>query len=101
MVGKKLKVSVDNAAKRQLKSIYNYIYKDSPQNADKVRDDIFVIALSLPANPHKFPLDKNKINNNGSYRAFEKHHYRVVYRMLETEIRILTIRHTSMEPLEY
>ena len=51
--------------------------------------------------PEKFPLDKYKINNDGSYRAFEKHRYRVAYRVLETEIKIITIRHTSMEPIEY
>ncbi|MGB0948547.1 MAG: type II toxin-antitoxin system RelE/ParE family toxin [Marinirhabdus sp.] len=42
----------------------------------------------------------HKIGNDGSYRAFEKHSYRVSYRITENEIRILRLRHTSRNPLK-
>ncbi|MBS1566856.1 MAG: type II toxin-antitoxin system RelE/ParE family toxin, partial [Bacteroidetes bacterium] len=45
--------------------------------------------------------DKYKTNNDGSYRAFEKHRYRIVYRFGNNIIRVLRVRHTSREPLNY
>ncbi|MCF8448876.1 MAG: type II toxin-antitoxin system RelE/ParE family toxin [Taibaiella sp.] len=101
MVKKKRKIIIDDLALTQLNQAYNYIRKDSPQNAIKVRNDIFSSANSLSANPEKYPLDKFKNHNDGTYRAFEKHHYRIIYRVLETEIRIIMIRNTSMQPLEH
>ena len=85
----------------QLNNAINFIKQNSYQNALKVQKDILDIIGTLELYPEKFPLDKYKINNDGSYRAFEKHRYRVAYRVLETEIKIITIRHTSMEPIEY
>jgi len=101
MVKKGIKVTIDNLALSQLKQAYNYIKKDSPKNALKVKNDIFSACMALSTHPLKNPADKYKLNNDGSYRAFEKHHYRVVYRILPTEIKVVTIRHTSMEPREY
>jgi plasmid stabilization system protein ParE len=84
-----------------LKKAYEYIYQDSPKNAQKVRGDIAAIANKLPDNPGFYTLDKHKLENDGSYRSFEKHRYRISYRVLDTEIRILVVRHTSMEPVSY
>ncbi len=89
------------AATNNLESALRYIRKDSVANAKKVKHDIIQTIRGLVAYPEKYPLDKNKINNDSTYRAFEIHHYRVAYRILELEIRIIMIRHTSMEPLEY
>ncbi len=75
--------------------------RDSVKNALKVSKDIFSITDSLAFHPEKYPVDKNRKNNDGSYRAFELHHYGVSYRILESEVKILRLRHTSMEPLEY
>ena len=46
-------------------------------------------------------LDKYKISNDGTYRAFEKHHYRIVYRFGNNVIRVLKVTHTKMNPKEY
>ena len=45
--------------------------------------------------------DKYRINNDGSFRAYELHRYRIAYRLTEKEIIILRVRHTSMEPKQY
>jgi len=97
----RLKVKWDDHAKVQLKEIYYYIRKDSLVNAEKVRKEIIIASGMLQSHPEKYPVDKYKLNNDGSYRAFEKHHYRIVYRISQSEIRILTVRHTKMNPTLY
>jgi hypothetical protein len=65
-------------AAAELRKAYDYISKDSPQNVRKVVDEQTHIADRLPAQPEMFPADKFKKNNNGSWRAFEKFHYRIL-----------------------
>ena len=66
-----------------------------------VASDIFEHLNKIPGNPEFFPPDKYKQNNDGSYRAFEKHHYRIAYRFTDKVIRVLRVRHVSREPKEY
>ena len=101
MVRKGLKVNMVNLAKAQLKRACAYIRKDAPKNSLKVKKDILSACLALSLYPEKYPPDKYKLDNDGTYRAFELHHYRIVYRVMAAEIKILTLRHTSMEPMEY
>ncbi|WP_353128386.1 type II toxin-antitoxin system RelE/ParE family toxin [Parapedobacter pyrenivorans] len=88
-------------AKKELTKAFEYISLESPQNARKVVETIVDITLALPENPLKNPLDKYKKDNDGSWRAFEKYHFRISYRVLEKEIRIVRFRHTSRTPLNY
>ena len=88
-------------AKAELQKAYKYIYKDSPQNAAKVRDEIIDITIALPQNPEIFPPDKYKKDNDGKWRAFEKYHYRISYYCTPKEIRIVRMRHTSRSSLAY
>ncbi|HUZ61573.1 MAG TPA: type II toxin-antitoxin system RelE/ParE family toxin [Hanamia sp.] len=101
MVNKNPGVVWSDEAKQQLKAAYKFIKKDSVQNAEKVRGDIVTNASELAKHPDRYNPDKYKLSNDGSYRAFEKHRYRVAYRVLKNEIRILRVRHTSMEPKQY
>jgi len=80
---------------------YIYICQDSPQNAIKVIDDIITSMDRAITNPEFYSADKYKINNDGSYRAFEKHHYRVTYRFSQNIIRILRVRHSKMKPKSF
>lgn len=95
------KIVIDNAAKNALHQAYEYIKKDSLQNAEKVRKKILSSIKTLIKNPERHAPDKYRIDNNGSYRAFEIYKYRITYHIGSSEIRIIRIRHTKMNPLEY
>lgn len=70
----------------------------SEQEAENVNSDILRTTHELSKYPEMFPRDKYKRLNKGSFRAFEKHHYRVAYRISPHAIRILAVRHTSRRP---
>lgn len=88
-------------AESQLQKAFLYIRKDSYQNAIKVRHDIVTMSESLSVNPERFPPDKFKMNNDGSYRAFELHRYRISFVILKEVVLIVRLRHTGMSPLLY
>ena len=69
--------------------------------AKKVKNTILKRVNELLDNPEIYEHDRFKIDNDGSYRAFEKFKYRVAYRITETQIRVLRVRHTRREPIEY
>ena len=94
-------IRFDKSAAAQLKNAFEYIKRDSPVNAQKVRKEIIEACKQLYKFPEKYPPDKYKIDNDGSFRAFTLYNYRISYEIQETGISILRIRHTSMEPLNY
>ena len=72
MVKEVKKVVWDEQASSQLKSLYEYIKSRLTSFRKKVRNDIIAITRKLPSqpeNPHQ--PDKYKINNDGTFRAFE------------------------------
>ncbi len=94
-------VKWDRNALLQLKEACDYIKKDSLKNSLKVKKEIFRAAGSLANYPERYPLDKFKINNDGSFRCFILHRLRISYVVLTDEIIILRIRHTSMQNLDF
>ncbi|HEY4326702.1 MAG TPA: type II toxin-antitoxin system RelE/ParE family toxin [Mucilaginibacter sp.] len=90
-----------NTAKAELHKAYLYILLDSLQNAEMVRDEIIDATINLPKHPEKYPLDKFKKDNDGTWRAFEKHHYRISYGIMPNQIRVVRMRHTSRSPLNF
>ncbi len=90
-----------NSVKAELRKAFEYIALDSLQNAQMVIDTLIDMTMDLPENPGKHSLDKFKKSNDGTWRAFEKHHYRISYRILKNQIRIIRMRHTSKSPLTY
>ncbi len=69
-----------------LQKAYEYIQEDSPQNADKVINEISKIGIELGKHPEKYPPDKYKNITDTGWRVFEKHRYRITYVILENEI---------------
>lgn len=66
-------------AHQQLYNYYIYILRNSEQNAKKVVIEIVDSLEKARSNPQFYPPDKDKTNNDGSYRAFEKHRCRISY----------------------
>ena len=95
------KVVIASEAKSELKSIYTYIKSDSYLNAKSFIRDIKKSIHDLLKNPKKHPPDKFKVDNDGSFRAYEIHHIRITLHVSDTEISILRIRHTKRNPVEY
>ena len=101
MVNKRV-IVWDKIAVEQLKDAYNsYKTDDSSGFSLKFKSTILKTISELILNPEIYEQDRFKKGNDGSYRAFEKLNYRIVYRITETQIRILRVRHTSREPLKY
>lgn len=88
-------------AEKQFKELYDYIKKDSVNNAAKVRADIIALTHKIALHPEIYPLDKYRKNNNGSFRASELHSYRIAYRITAKSIIIIRIRHTKRQPKMY
>jgi len=85
----------------ELKKAFYYIALDSLKNAEMVRDTLIDMTIDIPNNPEKHPIDHFKKDNDGSWRAFEKYLYRITYRIMKNQIRIVRCRHTSRSPLNY
>jgi plasmid stabilization system protein ParE len=88
-------------AQKQMLVAHDYISSYSPQNAQKVLLAIIKHVEKAIANPEIFAADKFKLNNDGTYRAFEKYRYRISYRFTNSTIRVLRVRHTKMKPKAY
>lgn len=96
-----MRIIIDEEAKKSLRNAFLHIRKDSLQNAEKVKSKLLSAISELIKNPERYPVDKYRARNDGSYRAFEVYNYRVSYHISSSEIRVLRIRHTKMNPLEY
>ena len=101
MVKDKPKIVIDNLAKIQLKEAYEFIKLDSPKSADKVKAKILASIKELADYPERYYPDKYRLANDGSYRAFEIYKYRISFHVSPTQITIVRIRHTKMEPKPY
>jgi plasmid stabilization system protein ParE len=92
----------DKIAFEHFKEIYDSLkgVKNSSY-AEKVKNTILKEINELLNNPEIYEQDRFKTDNDGSYRAFEKLKYRIAYRITKTQIRVLRVRHSNREPLEY
>ena len=66
MVVQQYEVLWNAIARKQVKKIYNYIEKESVQNAKKVIEEILDATEKLDINPDRFGLDRYKNNNDES-----------------------------------
>lgn len=101
MVKIKPRIVIDNLAKIQLKEAYEYIKLDSVKSAEKVKTKIRDSIKELADHPEKYPLDKYRLGNDGSFRALEIYKYRISYHVSPQQITVIRIRHTKMNPKPY
>ena len=96
MTAKKVKWSIQ--AQKQYLEALDYIFNDSVQNAENFEAKLHNKLQKVLIFPESAPPDKFKINNNGSYRAFNLDRYIVSYEIVNGGIKILRVRHSSMRP---
>lgn len=82
-----------------LQDLYNFILKDSPQNAELVINTLFEIGDHLNIFPEKNPIEP--LFNSDLIRFFPKWNYKIVYRIEGQRIYILDIFSTRMNSNEF
>ncbi|SMD43928.1 Plasmid stabilization system protein ParE [Aquiflexum balticum DSM 16537] len=92
------KVIWSKKAVESLKYYHDFIKKDSPSAAIKVKQEIINASKSLATDPEKYQLDEFIPNNPGNIRRFFRWSYRIVYQVNFNSIDILNVIHTSQEP---
>jgi plasmid stabilization system protein ParE len=91
------KIIWSNSALKQLENIHFYIFFESKSIhiADKVINTFFESTEILKTQPEIFKLDKQKSNNDGSFRVYSIYDYSVSYRINNLTIQILRVRHNA------
>jgi plasmid stabilization system protein ParE len=100
-MGKKIIWSSD--ALDQLESIHFYIFFESKSLtvADKVVNTIFDSTEILKTQPEIYKLDKQKTNNDGSFRVYSVYDYAISYHIKDDFIYILRVRHNAKKPKKH
>ena len=97
-----MNIKWNKTAIKQLFEIIQFIEeKQFEEYAKKFETEILNKIRLLPKSYIYQAFDKYKINNDGTFRAFEYDRYRISFRVKNSEIRILHIRHTSRLPRTY
>jgi plasmid stabilization system protein ParE len=78
-----------------IQNVYDYIYKQSPQNASLVVDFLFDLGDKLAIFPEKNPIEP--VFNSQEIRFFPKWNFKIVYRIELNRIYILDIFSTLQD----
>lgn len=94
-MGKKIIWSTD--ALNQLEDIHFYIFFESKSLtiADKVINTIFESTEILKTQPEIYKLDKQRTNNDGTFRVYSVYEYSISYKITVDTIYILRVRHNA------
>jgi plasmid stabilization system protein ParE len=95
------KIIWDEIALKQLNNYLEYVSKQNLTAPSIIKGGVLNILKTVKKNPFIYEVDKLNDQNDSTYRAFIIYSYRVTYCLHGNTIRILRIRHTSQEPLEY
>lgn len=94
-----MNVKWSKVALKQFIEILEYLEEKKEFTYSEIlKNDILKSIKSLPKNPKIYQPDRIKINNDGSFYAYHIDTYRISYRIIKGEIRILRIRHSSRKP---
>lgn len=89
------------SAKLYLEKAIDYIRDDSPKNADTIANAIIATVEKAARFPERFPPDKYRLNNPGSFKAFEIYSFRISFYCNSEIVRIVRVRHTKQKPINY
>ena len=81
-------------ARDNLRRITDYIARDSYKNAKSFLEQIFDHTENLKLFPHMGKVVSDLKDPNIRELLFKKN-YRIIYRVLEKKIQIITVRHTK------
>jgi plasmid stabilization system protein ParE len=97
-MGKRIIWSIDSL--NQLEDIHFYILFESKSIiiADKVVETIFESTKILETNHEVYKLDDLKSKNDGSFRVYFVYNYMISFQVIQDDILILRVRHTSRKP---
>ena len=93
----------ERKALEEFKTILTYLHNQSLNASRIVKLKMLDRVELLKSNPRLAEADKLKSHPNSNFHAFVVFSYRLTYQIMEEEklIRVLRIRHTSKEPLNY
>jgi plasmid stabilization system protein ParE len=83
-------------ASDELEAIFNFIKKESPQNAVMVFNSVFDLVNSLVYFPYKFPKEPNINIENVRFAVIWS--FKIVYVVKENLIVVLRVFNTSQNP---
>lgn len=95
MVKKKLPVVWDTLARKSLHDIYLYYQPLSAKAAKKLVKEILKCTRALNVFPQKYPFDPLLLS---PYRFAVVRHYKIIYTIAQTEIRVVDIYDTRQDP---
>ncbi|MFY8036396.1 MAG: type II toxin-antitoxin system RelE/ParE family toxin [Cyclobacteriaceae bacterium] len=93
---KRKSVKWTNRAVESLDLFCAHIHKDSPAAASRVKKEIIQTAKKLSANPEMYQLDDVFAGTELNIRRFFRWSYKIVYQVLDNDVVILDVFHTSM-----
>lgn len=95
-----MQIKWSKSAVKQLIEIIEYLeIRDQKDYSISLEKQILDEISSLIYQKNIYQTDRIKEDNDGTFYAFEIDSYRISYRKLPDEIRILRIRHTSRKPV--
>lgn len=82
-------------------SFYIFFESKSLTIADNVINTIFGSTEILKTSPTIYKADKQKANNDGSFRVYSVYDYGISYQITEEIIYILRVRHNAQKPQKH
>ena len=89
----------ESRAEQELQDIYDYIFLDSPQNAENVINELVAISESISNMPYKHP--KEPYFNDENVRFVPKWSYKIIYLIGDVDITILSVFNTSQYSIKF
>jgi toxin ParE1/3/4 len=88
----------ESRAEQELQDIYDYIFLNSPQNAENVITELVSIAETISNMPFKHP--KEPYFDDENIRFAPKWSYKIIYLIGDSDITILSIFNTSQNSIK-
>ena len=101
---KKYKIILGTKIFSKLENILDYIANDSPKVAIDIIDGIQSQINSLTTMPERFPVVPENISYKNHIKirhCFYKKSFRIIYLIHQDKVRILDIRHSMQDKINY